>query len=217
MRLCQLFSLFAFCLVSLCGFAQDSSKVQVTYGFNFGANHSLLFAQVNPDFPEGEQLRTLNSPGLDMGVFAQVDVGESIRVRPGLSMAFLNHALMYEYADGSSKSISLPNAYLEVPLHFQFAHRSITQNIAVIFGLRHHRMISPDLNPELGLQDRFTSFEIGLGKDFDLGPFSASPEFTYNFGTTNIYRFSTAYEIDGKLDQLFLDRVAFRLVFYGNR
>lgn len=196
--------------------AQKGAPFEVSYGFSLGANHSLLSAHVTGALPEGEQLRTLNNPGIDMGIFAQLDLGESIRIRPGVAVAFLNHELMYAYADGSSRSFELPNAYLEVPLHFQFAHRSITQNIAVIFGIRYSRMLEPDLNPELGLQDRFTSFEIGLGKDFDLGSFSASPEFTYNFGTQNLYRFSTTPELEGNLEQLFLDRVAFRLVFYGN-
>lgn len=211
----QRFSLLLCLVISLSTAAQDEGGMRVGYGFNIGVNHSLLSLQTVGVMEDGASLRTVNKPGLDLGLQAQLDLGESIRLRPGVNLAFVNHSLQYTYPDGASAEFQMPNAYLEVPFHFMFAHQNLTQNIAVLFGVRYSRALEPELNQVLGLQERFTSFEVGLGKDFDFGHFHVSPEITYTFGTQNLYRFSTTPELDGVVDQLFLDRVAFRLVFHG--
>lgn len=213
----QLFTTVCFALISVIGFGQEdtTSRIPIGFGFHVGVNHSLLSAQTVGELPAGEGLRTENKPGFSLGLVAQLDFGRNIRIRPGAGMSFINPALVYQFADGQESRMDLSNVYLDFPLHFQFAHQSLTQNISILFGVRHSRAMGDVIEPTLGLRDRMNTFEVGLGKEFELPYFSISPEILYGFGMDNLFRFSTRPELDGTLDQLFLDRVQFRLVFTG--
>ena len=89
----QRFSLLLCLVISLSTAAQDDGGMRVGYGFNIGVNHSLLSLQTAGVMEDGASLRTVNKSGLELGLQAQLDLGESIRLRPGVNLAFVNHSL----------------------------------------------------------------------------------------------------------------------------
>ena len=83
-----------------------------------------------------------------------------------------------------------------------------------MFGVKITKSLEIKLDQEFILRDSFTSAEFGLGKEFDLARFTIAPEIMYSFGLENLYRYSILPEFAENVEQLVLNQLVVRVLFY---
>ncbi len=200
--------------VSALSFAQDKVEKRGGFGFNVG----FVYGQANlkADLPEASESRmwVQNQGGASMGLLYHHELDSRISVKGQLNLTWLDSFVVYESSDGTFLRKEIFPTFIELPLHFHFTNKAENNNISALFGVKITKSLDTGIDQEFILRDSFTSAEFGLGKEFDLQHFSIAPEITYSFGLENLYRYSILPEFAEHVEQLVLNQLSIRLLFY---
>ncbi|NNE55736.1 MAG: hypothetical protein HKN32_06925 [Flavobacteriales bacterium] len=184
----------------------------------FGFNMGLVYGQaiLKTDLGEDPNIRiwVQNQGGVSTGVLYQHKLDHRVSVKGQLNLTWLESFVAYETNDGVSIRKEIFPAFAEIPIHLHFTNRAENNNISALFGLKISKSLDPGLDQEFILRDSFTSAEFGLGKEFDFKQFTIAPEVTYSFGLENLYRYSILPEFAENVEQLVLNQLAIRILFY---
>lgn len=200
-------------LLCLCSQGQLENK-SGGFGFSLGLvyGQAALDAQV-PDDPSA-QLWVQNQGGASLGLLYQHKLDQRISVKGQLNLTWIDSYIVYEASDGTFLRKEVFPAYVELPIHFHFTNKAENNNISALFGIKINKSLDANLDQEFILKDSFTSAEFGLGKEFDFDRFTLAPEVTYSFGLENLYRYSILPEFGEHVEQLVLNQLSIRLLFY---
>lgn len=184
------------------------------FGFNFAFVYGQVNLQTNLPDSTGARIWAQNQGGLSMGLVYHKAIDPRISIRPQLNITFLDNIVMYEDNDGTSVQKDIFPAFVEIPIHLHFTNKALSNNISVLFGVKLTKSLNGKPDSEFILRDSFTSAEFGLGKEFELERFRIAPEVSYSFGLENLFRYSTLPAFSTGIEQLTLNQLSIRVLFY---
>jgi hypothetical protein len=193
---------------------KSPAKAESGFGFNIGFVYGHTKLETSLNSASDERLWVQDQGGFTMGIAYQRQLDQRISIRPALNLTLIDNYIVYENDDGSNLRKDIFPAFIELPIHFKFTNKAPTNNISVLFGVKITKSLDAKLDQEFILRDSFTSAEFGLGKEFDLARFTIAPEIMYSFGLENLYRYSILPEFAENVEQLVLNQLVVRVLFY---
>lgn len=184
------------------------------FGFNLGFVYGQTDLQTDLTSNSDERLWVQNQGGFSLGLVYHRKIDPRISIKPQLNLTLIDNFIVYENNDGTNLRKEIFPAFIELPLHLHFTNKAPNNNISALFGVKITKSLDAKLDQEFILRDSFTSAEFGLGKEFDLKNFTISPEITYSFGLENLYRYSILPEFAENVEQLVLNQLVIRVLFY---
>ncbi|MCX6291908.1 MAG: porin family protein [Bacteroidetes bacterium] len=178
----------------------DHQKIH--FGFTLGMNLSDFNINLVPDFRIRDSVYSLESEpiaGLNLGILANLRIGESFDLRfiPSLSFAQRNLNYNFIYSDSLQGMAvkTIESNYLEFPVDLKFKSRRITNyRIYVLAGFKYSidmiSQASVDAKDKdiVKLKRYDYGYEIGLGFDFYMPYFKFSPEIKMYHGLNNMFQ-----------------------------
>ena len=206
----RIFLGMAFSFISIHSNAQKSGVMnrpkydheKIHFGFILGFNISDFNFHLQPDFRIRDSIYTIESEpiaGLNLGILANLRIGEHFDLRfiPSLSFAQRNLNYYFIYSDSASGKITknIESNYLEFPLELKFKSKRLTNyRIYVLAGFRYSIDMISQAKVEEKEKDKNIvklkrydyGYEIGLGFDFYMPYFKFSPEIKMYHGLNDL-------------------------------
>lgn len=207
------FRLFTLCILSLLPVlsqAQMSAipqnlpkydKQKIHFGFVLGINSANFKFTPAGDFMSQDSIYYITPKpqgGLNLGILANLHLGEHFDLRFIPSLSFMQRKLTFEYYDpatGVNPSLekTVESTYLEFPVNLKFKSKRIDNyRLYVLAGGRFSNdMISQakvrEKDPDIiKLKRQDYGYEVGLGADFYMPYFKFSPEIKMFTGIPNL-------------------------------
>ncbi len=177
----------------------DHQKIH--FGFLLGMNFSDLKAALVSDFRISDSIYTVDCEpvvGLNLGILANLRLGEyfDLRFLPSLSFAQRNLTYNFSYNDTTSPATVVKNVesnYLEFPIDLKFKSKRLTNyRIYVLAGFKYsidmisQASVDSKDNEIVKLRRYDYGYEIGLGFDFYMPFFKFSPEIKMYHGLNDL-------------------------------
>ena len=206
----RIFLVMAFSFFSIHSNAQKSGVMnrpkydheKIHFGFILGFNISDFNFHLQPDFRIRDSIYTIESEpiaGLNLGILANLRIGEHFDLRfiPSLSFAQRNLNYYFIYSDSASGKVTknIESNYLEFPLELKFKSKRLTNyRIYVLAGFRYSIDMISQAKVEEKEKDKNIvklkrydyGYEIGLGFDFYMPYFKFSPEIKMYHGLNDL-------------------------------
>lgn len=174
--------------------SEETSLLRLS-NMGYSASITMGYAHFSPAatqlVSENHRLSTRMFGGVKLGGYYAHQLAEKIYVVPQLNFHFQKLRLNYEVDGRIEYWQEIFPVTLEVPVHFNFVHRSLQQNIVTLFGAKWtYNMFPDDPEARVRLKNSYLSFDVGLGKSFQLKETTILPFFIYSLGAENVFHYS---------------------------
>jgi len=173
----------------------------IHFGFLLGLNYTNFIVHPDPKIKLLDSVYSVEStrqPGFNLGIIANLRLGEYGDLRFLPSLSFASRALDFQVVTSKESFMvtkEVESTFIDFPLNLKYKSARVNNYRAYLLGGLKYSMdlaSQKDVNSELikdiiiKIKDHDISYELGFGFDFYLTYFKFSPEIKYSVGLRNM-------------------------------